>query len=255
MHWRIFSLCLTISLSLTASVLQAAPTAAGADESKPKSQPTTKPVEDKTTLAPFFGGVYLSTDVFGYIFPLFMSDTYYSAEVAASVDLRHRFYPTVEAGYGYCNTVGELYNIRYATAAPYLRIGMDYNMQYKTGAPNYILAGFRVGGTQAPYEVEAASLVDPVYGTEVPFHLTDMPCTSLWAEALVGVRAQIAGGFYMGWTIRYKRMLHTTHRSEYGNPWYVPGFGVYGKETIGATYNLTWYFHAGGKNADKMGKR
>lgn len=267
MRLRISVLFLAISLLLTPSALQAAdtahasvgglgfaPTMPGVADSKPQTKNSVKESDDKAVEAPFFGGVYLSADVFGYIFPIFVSDTYYSAEVAASIDLKHRFYPTVEAGYGYCNTIGQLYGVRYATSGPYLRIGMDYNMQYKTGAPNYILAGFRVGATQSPYEVEASALVDPIFETATPFHLTDMPCTSLWAEALVGVRAQLAGGFCMGWTIRYKRMLHTVNRSEYGNPWYVPGYGVYGKETVGATYNLTWYFSVGGKTSTKKGR-
>lgn len=235
MRSRTCSLFFAISLLLTAPALWAT------------DKTTAKPSDDKAVETPLFGGVYLSADVFGYIFPLFMSDTYYSTEVSASLDLKHRFYPTVEAGYGYCNTVGELYGIRYATQAPYLRVGMDYNMQYKKSARNYIIVGVRAGATQAPYEVEAAPLIDPVFETETPFHLTDMPCTSFWAETLVGVRAQIVGGFYMGWTIRYKRMLHTANRSEHGNPWYVPGYGVFGKETVGATYHLTWYFSVAGK--------
>ena len=230
MRSRICSLFLTISLLATCPVLRAAD-----KEDAPE--------------APLLGGVYVSADVFGFIYPIFITDAFYSMEASASVDIKHRFYPTVEAGYGYCNTTGDLYGIRYATAAPYVRVGMDYNMQYKTGAPNYILAGLRVATTSAPYEVEAASLVDPVFTTETPFHLVDMPCRALWAEAVVGVRAQIIGGFYMGWTIRYKRMLHMANDAAYGSPWYVPGFGVYGTEAVGATYNLTWYFNMGALHA------
>lgn len=217
----------------------------GADKEKAAVK-VKEPAKEKTSAseAPFFGGIYVSADVFGFIYPIFVSDAFYSTEASVSVDLKHRFYPTVEMGYGYCNTTGELYGIRYATSAPYIRVGMDYNMQYKAGAPSYIFVGARVGTSNAPFELETPAFTDPVLEVEVPFHVTDMPCRAVWAEAVAGLRAQIAGGLYMGWSIRYKRFIHAANDKAYGNPWFVPGFGVYGTQTIGATYNLIYYFHS-----------
>lgn len=236
MRWKVYTLCLAISL-LTFSM-----SSFSADKKERVQDKAKALLESEQPKAPFFGGVYLSADVFGFVYPVFVKDAFYNNEVSASIDLRHRFYPTVEVGYGRCNTTGELYGIRYTTAAPYYRVGLDYNAQYKSGKPSYIFCGARLGYSRSTYEVEAPSLVDPLTGDSYPFHLTDMPCNALWAEALVGIRAQIWSGLYMGWSVRYKRLLNSV-TNENGNPWFIPGFGVHGKETVGATYNLTWYFH------------
>ena len=119
-------------------------------------------------------GVYLSGDVFGYIYPIFVKDKYYSADLALTANLNNRFFPVVEVGIGHTNMVSQLYEIGYSTRAPYYRIGMDYNMQYKNGKPNYIYLGGRVGYTTFDYSVDAPSLIDPVWGGEVPVHLTDV---------------------------------------------------------------------------------
>ena len=43
-----------------------------------------------------FQGVYLSTDVFGYIYPIFVKDKYYSGEMSLAVNLNNRFFPVAE---------------------------------------------------------------------------------------------------------------------------------------------------------------
>ena len=221
MRRKTFSLCLAISL--LALSLQA-------QEQQPEARKE-----------PFVRGVSVSADVFGWIYPLFVSDAFYNNEVSATVNLLDRFYPVVEAGYGHCNTVGDLYGIRYTTAAPYFRVGMDYNLQYKNHSPNFIYCGARAGYSHSTYCVEAAPLTDPVTGSSYPFLLTDIPCRALWMEALVGVRAQVWKGFHMGWSIRYKRLLSNC-TSANGNPWFIPGYGVHATETFGATYQLIWNF-------------
>lgn len=190
----------------------------------------------------FFQGVYVSADLFGYVLPVFTADSYLTHEVSVSVNLRNRFLPTAEVGYGSCNTTGELYGIRYSTAAPYLRVGLDYNTQYKKGLPSYLLAGIRVGMSRYDYTVDGVTLADPVWGTATPLQIEQNGCSALWGEGLIGVRAQIWRGFHMGWTVRYRLPIAIATGSN-GNPWYVPGYGVYGTKNVGATYNLTYYFH------------
>ncbi len=186
-------------------------------------------------------GIYLSGDVFGYIYPMFVKDKYYSAELALTANLSNRFLPVIEVGFGHANMVSQLYEIGYRTRAPYYRIGMDYNMQYKNGKPNYIYLGGRVGYTTFDYSVNAPSLIDPVWGDEVPVQLTDMPSSTVWAEAVGGVRAEIAKNFCMGWSLRYKYLLHQGNITN-GGPWYIPGFGTGKKTSFGATYSITYYF-------------
>lgn len=188
-----------------------------------------------------FQGLYLSTDVFGYIYPIFVKDKYYSGEVSLTANFSNRFFPVVEAGIGYADMVSQLYAIGYRTSAPYYRIGMDYNMQYKNGKPNYIYVGARVGYTAFEYSVDAPALQDPVWGGEASVRFTDVPSRAVWAEAVAGVRAEVVKNFYLGWSLRYRYLLHQGAITN-GGPWYVPGFGTGKKASFGATYSLIYYF-------------
>ena len=191
---------------------------------------------------PVFRGCYLSVDAFGYIYPLFVKDKYYSTEVSLSANLKNRFFPVVEVGVGYTDIVSQLYEIDYSTRAPYFRVGMDYNMQYKNNKPGYIYLGARVGYTAFEYNVDAPLLVDPVWGDEAPMVLTDMPCRAVWGEAVGGVRAEIAKNFCMGWSLRYKYLFYRGPVAN-GGPWYIPGFGTGKRTALGATYTLSYYFN------------
>ena len=186
-------------------------------------------------------GLYISTDVFGYIYPIFVKDKYYSAEVSATFNIHNRFLPVAEAGIGYTNIISELYEIGYQTRAPYYRIGMDYNMQYKNGKPNSIYLGGRIGYTSFKYDVDAPALKDPIWGDEAPVQFKEMPCRAIWAEAVGGVRAEIFKNLYMGWSLRYKYPIHKAPINN-GGPWYIPGFGASKAGSLGATYSVSYYF-------------
>ena len=187
-------------------------------------------------------GLHLSADVFGYIYPIFVKDKYYSSELSASLDIDNRFFPTIEVGLGHTDMVSQLYEIGYRTRAPYYRVGLDYNVLYKKGNPGYIYIGARMGYTSFDYSVEAPPLVDPVWGDESFVRFSDVPCRSIWAEAVGGVRAEVAKNFYMGWTLRYKYLFYQGSISN-GGPWYVPGFGTGKKMAFGATYTIGYYFN------------
>ena len=187
-------------------------------------------------------GVYIAADAFGYIYPVFVKDKYYSSEVSAALSIGNRFFPTVEVGVGHTDIVSHLYDIGYSTRAPYYRIGMDYNMQYTNGRPNYIYLGGRIGYTDFEYSVDAPALVDPVWGGEVPMKLDDVPCRAVWAEAVGGVRAEIFKNICMGWSLRYKYPLHKGPISN-GGPWYIPGFGTSSKTAFSATYTVSYYLN------------
>ncbi len=187
-------------------------------------------------------GLYISADAFGYLYPLFVKDKYYSTEVSATLNICNRFFPTAEVGFGHTDMVSQLYDIGYSTHAPYYRIGMDYNMQYKSNKSGYIFLGGRVGYTSFNYNVEAPPLTDPIWGDEAPIQFTDVPFRSIWAEAVGGIRAEITKNIHMGWSLRYKYPLHRGPIAN-GGPWYVPGFGVGKRGVLGATYTISYNFN------------
>ena len=187
-------------------------------------------------------GLHLSVDAFGYIYPIFVKDKYYSTELSATLDINNRFFPTIEIGLGHTDMTSQLYEIGYSTHAPFYRVGMDYNMQYKNKKPGYIYLGARVGYTAFDYSVDAPPLVDPVWGNEVPILLSNVPCQAVWAEAVGGLRAEIARNFYMGWSLRYKYPIYRGTIAN-GGPWYIPGFGTGSKGVLGATYTIGYYIN------------
>jgi hypothetical protein len=234
MNVKIFRLFIALMISVVSPILapQGGKTlAAGPDRSHQGDSGTT----------PFFQGVYLSADVFGYIYPIFVKDKYYSSELSLTANLKNRFFPIVEVGVGHTDMVSHLYSIGYRTHAPYYRVGMDYNMQYEKGKSSYIYIGGRVGYTSFDYSVDAPPLVDPIWGEEASAKFADVSCRAVWVEAVGGVRAEIAKNFYMGWSLRYKYPLYIGPITN-GGPWYIPGYGTGKNSAFGATYSISYYF-------------
>ncbi|MDE6172875.1 MAG: hypothetical protein K2G34_07460, partial [Bacteroides sp.] len=102
------------------------------------------------------------------------------------------------------------------------------------------------------YDIEALSVSDPIYGGETgnPNHPDDiwggnvpfdhkLKGTMQWYELYAGIRAHIWKRLYMGWGVRFKFRLRSS-TGEYGNPWYVPGFGKYDSKAMGITYTITY---------------
>ena len=143
--------------------------------------------------------------------------------------------------------------IHYKSNAPYFRIGMDYNTLYKKQHGHMLLVGLRYGVSSFKYDVDALGLDDPIYGGIVgnpnlddeiwggslPYNHKGMKGSMQWAEFCVGIRAHVWKALYMGWSLRFKFKLSAS-ADEYGDPWYVPGFGKYGSNTMGVTYTITY---------------
>ena len=98
-----------------------------------------------------------------------------------------------------------------------------------------------MGYTAFKYSVDAPALIDPVWGDEAPVQFASVPSRAVWAEAVGGVRAEILKNIYMGWSLRYKFLLHRS--AAYGGPWYIPCFGTGKKTVLGATYTIGYYFN------------
>ena len=78
----------------------------------------TATTEEKATV-PLYQGTYVGLDVFGLGSKIFGSD-FTSAEVSVEVNLKNRFIPIIEIGYGHTDTTDDETNIHYKASAPYL---------------------------------------------------------------------------------------------------------------------------------------
>lgn len=122
-------------------------------------------------------------------------------ELAANVQLKHRFYPTLELGY--------------ATPGGFARIGCDINpLKKHPESPHALLVGIRIG-TAVQTKAE----------------------TDCWGEIVLGCQVNIAKGFYMGWMGRIK-LLFTREKEGQTRPIYIPGFGERSNVGWGVNYYL-----------------
>lgn len=230
----------TIQLLFLSSLLMWAVSASAQQERKiTKYVPGADDIEkekEKIDLGPLFQGVSATADVYGLVGKMFGND-YTSTEFGFEVNLKNRFFPVFEAGYGKCDYTDDDNNIHYKTSAPFFRVGMNYNFFYKKRQTSYVYGGLRYAYSPFKYDVDAPDMIDPVWGGKVPISLHGVKGDMSWAEIVIGLQAKITSILHMGWTVRYKMRLSSTV-SPNSDPWYVPGYGYYKKNTFGATYNI-----------------
>lgn len=200
---------------------------------------------------PLYNGISIGTDLWGAGNKLLGSNTF-SGEIIADVDLKHRYFPTIEIGYG-ANDEWNDTGIHYKTGAPYFRIGADYNALYGKKHGHMLLVGFRYGFTSFNYDIESMGINDPIYGGvsgdpnlvdniwggSLPYRHEGMKGRMQWLEVCLGLRARIWKQLYMGWGVRVRFRLAAT-TGQYGDPWYVPGFGKYNSRSTGICYTITY---------------
>lgn len=186
----------------------------------------------------FYQGTNIGIDLFGLANKALGGDAI-SSEVMLEVDLKHRFFPIVEIGYGKIDTTDDDLNIHYKTSGPYARIGLNYNVQYKKKRPGYIYLGLRYAISSFSYDINGPNLVDPIWKTEIPFNYKGLDTTFHWAEIVFGLKARIFSKIHMGWALRYKmRLSETSHPNARAH--YIPGFGINNSTRLGVTYNIIY---------------
>nr|WP_239059554.1 DUF6048 family protein [Bacteroides sp. 224] len=238
MRYSIFTVNLLLLFSLSI------PAQAQEKEEKKKESEVTEKI-------PLYNGIFIGADIYGLGASVFGSD-FLSSEISLEVDLKNRFLPVAEIGYGTTDTWTET-GIHYKSNAPYFRLGLNYNtMHKKINNIGYLYVGFRYGISSFKYDVYTPTLEDPTYGGgtnpnledpvwggSLPYDYRDQKATMHWVEFLAGVRVNIYKNISMGWAFRMK-YRSSTSLSKYGDPWYVPGFGEYKGNNIGITYTISY---------------
>ena len=184
---------------------------------------------------PLFRGFAISFDLVGAGM-LALSD-YGQYEAALRVNLHDEWFPIVEAGVGKATHDDEVTQLYYSTSAPYFKVGIDKNMLKDKHGPNRLYVGLRYGFTSYKIDLSRPDFPDPVWLWNTGFGVKDASCKYHWAEVVIGVDAKIFGPLHLGWSVRYKQRLAHSEEGEFGNPWYVPGFGTY-NTNLGATFNV-----------------
>ena len=186
--------------------------------------------------AVFFGGVAVSADLVGLSMKL-LGSKFANMEVAGRLNILEKYYPIVELGIGDCTKSGSDNNNKFSTSSPYFRVGADYNFNRKMNG-NRLFGGLRYGFSKYNYVFENPDFGDAIYGGTTPLRFSNLNGKNQWLELVVGVETKLWSIIRLGWNIRYKFRLKQ-NVSEYGEPWFVPGFGKNGGTVFGGTVNLT----------------
>ena len=198
-----------------------------------------KNIQQVKDTIPLFRGMAVSIDAFG-AGQMWLGD-YGQYEAALRVNLKDKYFPIVELGLGKADVTDEGTNLHYKTSAPYGRIGLDWNLMKNKHDIYRLYGGFRYGFTSYKYDLEGPDMEDPIWGTTSPYEAKNVSCNYHWLEGVFGIDAKIWGPIRMGWSVRYKRRI-AHNDGDYGNTYYVPGFGKQGGSRFGGTFNIAYEF-------------
>ncbi len=185
---------------------------------------------------PMFRGFSVSFDLVGAGLMAFSDNGQY--EGALRINLHDEWFPIVEVGIGKANHDDEVTRIHYDTSAPYFRVGIDKNLLKDKHGKNRLYGGLRYAFTSYEVNISRPNFPDPVWQWDTGYGVKAATCKQHWLEAVIGVDAKIFGPLHLGWSVRYKRRIAHSEESEFGNTWYVPGFGKYGDTRLGGTFNV-----------------
>ena len=121
---------------------------------------------------PLFRGMTVGVDIIGPV-QLMVSD-YGQYEASLRINLKDKYYPIFELGYGKADASDESTRINYKTSAPYFRIGVDWNLLKNKHDVYRLFGGFRYGFTSFKYDVSAPPVSDPVWGGEASYGAEDV---------------------------------------------------------------------------------
>lgn len=230
MHQRVHSIFISRALSISVLLLMLLNAHAQGGSKK-------NIIEETADSIPLFRGVAVSVDLVGPAEMMF--GDYGQYEAAARINLKDKYFPVVELGWGKANAEDVVTQLTYKTNAPYVRAGMDFNLMKNKHDIYRLLGGVRYAYTSFKYDVNSPNIVDPVWKDNVEYNAEGVKCNYHWLEFSFGVDAKIWGPVRMGWTVRYRKKLYSK-AGDFGTPWYVPGFGKSGSTRLGGTFNVTF---------------
>lgn len=158
-------------------------------------------------------------------------------EAQLKINLNNQFFPVVALGYAKCDDTTK--DIKYKTAAPYLRIGMDYNIRWKNQNDNHLFFGFRYGFSTFKYDINAPDITDDIWGGTNEVNYQNESSSAHWLELLIGIQTKVWGPILAGWDFRYMVSINTKS-NEYTKPYYIPGYGENNGPSFMFTYRIIY---------------
>ena len=182
-----------------------------------------------------YQGLLLKVDVGNTIFEMTRSKMdIQSYEMAMSLRLNNRLFPTLEGGYVTAKTHAD--GGRYEGDGAFLRAGLDiYPMKGPADQSN-ITVGVRYANALQHYQFKELTTNNLYWNEQQTTDIPKMFRYDGWLEIVASLQVQVYKRFYMGWCIRLK-VLFTDDKKDAWDcvPTYIPGFGY--KETTNYSFN------------------
>lgn len=155
-------------------------------------------------------------------------------EFAGEVSLLNRFKPVFEVGLGKADNTPDDQNFTYKSPLSiYFRIGANYNFMYKSSTDYQFFGGLRYGFSPFSYSLTDISINTSYWDESAYFDIPSQNATVGWLEIALGLRVRLWGPISAGWTFKYRHILHES-KYDFGEPWYIPGFGSRNSSVGGA---------------------
>ncbi|WP_345007590.1 DUF6048 family protein [Snuella lapsa] len=186
-------------------------------------------------------GLRVGGDI-GKLVRSFVDDDYSGFEVSADYRLKPKLYLAGELGFEEKNTVTDYLDI--TSKGSYIKAGIDYNMyQNWLDMDNMIYTGFRLAASSFSHNLNSYNIYNtdqfwaPQYSVSEGRSFDGL--TAVWAELILGIKAELFNNLYLGLNVQLKMSVTETEPDNFENV-YIPGFHkTYDSSGIGVGYGYT----------------
>lgn len=184
-----------------------------------------------------FQGIYLSADAYAPV-ASFFNGGIFGEEASLDVNLWNRLFPVWEVGM--MDMDQSFDDCKYTSSGYYNRLGINYNfIKNQKGADNMFYIGLRYASSTLDYKLYDVAIGNNYWNENAVFDIEKKSVHVGWGEFLVGIRAEMLTDFYMGFSVRYKALLHF-YNNQLTSPSYIPGYGANNESNWGCTYTVTY---------------
>lgn len=157
------------------------------------------------------------------------------AEISADFEIYKNMYPVIELGYSTMEENTELFD--YSSGGSYGRVGMDYNVlpQKDRSLHHTFTVGARYGLSVFTQHAENMYIENGYWG-DLMVDSYESSLRAHWIELVLGLKAEVAANFFLGWSVRY-RILLNPEMDQNVTPQLIPG---YGKGTNNRGFGLSY---------------
>lgn len=160
-------------------------------------------------------------------------------EATARFKYNRKWFAVGELGYENTSLNDKSYD--YESNGTFLRLGFDYNffkVEELSNNDNVIL-GMRYGIAITDFNSDKYTISEGYWG-DYQGSISSTTSNAHWLEFVFGLRSEVLKNFYMGWSIRMRKMLAVNQDGDF-EPYRIPGYGKRDNTTnLSFTYTLEY---------------